>query len=121
MIDWPEQLVSDLARRRAIIMIGSGVSRHSFGLGGVQPPTWRGFLDTALNLCDPKPKHIQAALKRGQYLDACEWLKRALDDKWTQQLRTSFLTPQYKAADIHSLLYQLDTRVVLTPNFDRIY
>ena len=121
MIGWPPQLVDDLARRRAIIMIGSGVSRHSAGIGGARPPTWRGFLEEALKLCDPESGHIRNAIKRGQYLDACEWLKRHLDERWVEQLRTSFLTPKFKPAKIHTLLYQLDARVVLTPNFDRIY
>jgi hypothetical protein len=121
MISWPQQLIDDLARRRAIIMIGSGVSRHSVGIADARPPTWRGFLQEALKLCDPQPKHIKDAIRRGQYLDACEWLKRHLDDRWTQQLRASFLTPKYRSADIHRLLYQLDARIVLTPNFDRIY
>lgn len=121
MIDWPQDLVDDLARRRAIIMIGSGISRHSTGDGGVRPPTWRGFLEEAFQLCDPKPKYIKSAIIRGQYLDACEWLKRHLDERWVQQLRSSFLTPRFKPAEIHKLIYQLDARIVLTPNFDRIY
>lgn len=121
MIDWPTQLVDDLARRRAIIMIGSGVSRHSVGTDDARPPTWRGFLEGALRLCDPQPKHIRDAIRRGEYLDACEWLKRHLDDRWAQQLRESFLTPRYRPAEIHGLLYQLDVQIVLTPNFDRIY
>jgi len=121
MIDWPQQLVDDLARRRAIIMIGSGVSRHSVGAGNARPPTWRGFLLKTLSLCDPQPKHIKDAISRGQYLDACEWLKRQLEDRWAEQLRASYLTPRFKPAEIHELLYQLDARIVLTPNFDRIY
>lgn len=121
MIDWPQHLVDDLARRRAIIMIGSGVSRHSVGIGDARPPTWRGFLLEALSLCNPQPKYIEDAIRRGQYLDACEWLKRHLDDRWVQQLRASYLTPRFRPAEIHGLLYQLDARIVLTPNFDRIY
>jgi hypothetical protein len=102
-------------------MIGSGVSRHSVGEDNVRPPTWHGFLDAALNLCNPAPKHIEKAIRQGQYLDACEWLKRQLNERWSDQLRASFLTPKFKSAEIHELLYQLDSRIVLTPNFDRIY
>jgi len=121
MIDWPPQLIGDLARRRAIIMVGSGISRHSIGAGDVRPPTWRGFLNGALGLCVPKPRHIEIAIKQGQYLDACEWLKRRLEERWGQQLRATFLTPRFRAAEVHELIYQLDARIVLTPNFDRIY
>lgn len=121
MIDWPTQLIDDIARRRAIIMIGSGVSRHSFGEKNAQPPTWRGFLEQALGLLKPSPAYIKRAITSGHYLDACEWLKRHLDERWNKQLRNSFFDPKYKPAEIHALLYQLDTRIILTPNFDRIY
>jgi hypothetical protein len=102
-------------------MIGSGISRHSLGENGAKPPTWRGFLEGALAQCDPKPKHIQNAIKRGQYLDACEWLKKQIDDGWVPFLRQSFVQPKFQPAEIHKLLYQLDCRIVLTPNFDLIY
>lgn len=121
MIAWPDQLILDLARRRSIIMIGSGVSRHSQGDGGAIPPTWHNFLSDALNLCNPKPKHIQQALNRGRYLDACEWLMTALDERWAPFLRQAFLRPRYRSAKIHELIYALDSRIVLTPNFDKIY
>ena len=55
MIDWPQQLVDDLARRRAIVMIGSGVSRHSVGLSGARPPTWHGFLRCGTQPMRPQP------------------------------------------------------------------
>jgi hypothetical protein len=66
MIDWPQQLIDDLARRRAIVMIGSGVSRHSVGTGGDRPPTWHGFLEAALGLCNPSPRYIRTAIRQGQ-------------------------------------------------------
>src|SRR5271170_5437466 len=104
MINWPDQLISDLARRRALLVIGSGVSRHSKGDGDSVPPTWSMFLREALGRCGPNQKHIKDALRRGQYLDACEWIKNALDDQWTNELRSKFLTPRYKPAEIHKLL-----------------
>ena len=121
MIHWPESLVNDIARRRAIIMVGSGVSRHSTGDGEQKPSTWRGFLGEGLALCNPKPRHISTAIKNGRYLDACEWLKRTMDEKWVTHLKKSFVTPKFKPAEIHSLIYKLDSRIVLTPNFDKIY
>jgi hypothetical protein len=121
MINWPDQLIADIARRRAVLMIGSGVSRHSIGDTGVHPPTWRGFLEAALIRCHPAPKHIKNAIKRGQYLDACEWLKKYAEDDWVSILRSSFVDPKFQPAEIHKLLYQLDCRIVLTPNFDLIF
>ena len=121
MIQWPDQLITDIACRRVVLMIGSGISRHSVGQNGARPPTWRGFLEAALEQCNPKPPHIKKAIQRGQYLDACEWLKKHIDDAWVPFLRQSFVQPKFQAAEIHKLLYQLDCRIVLTPNFDLIY
>jgi hypothetical protein len=121
MISWPDQLVNDFARRRAILLIGSGISRHSVGDGGAVPPTWSMLLKGALALCNPKPAHIKLALQRGQYIDACDWLKKRLDERWIDYLRSSFLTPRFKPAPVHKSIYEIDTRIVLTPNFDKIY
>ncbi|UFS74338.1 SIR2 family protein [Tardiphaga sp. 37S4] len=121
MISWPDQLVSDIARRRAVLMIGSGISRHSVGEQSARPPTWRGFLEAALEKCNGKSAHIKKAIQKGQYLDACEWLKKHLDDEWVPLLRQSFMQPKFQPAEVHKLLYQLDCRIVLTPNFDVIY
>lgn len=121
MISWPDQLISDIARRRAVLLIGSGISRHSVGNAGVRPPTWRGFLENALAKCHPDRRDIRKAIQKGHYLDACEWLKKHLDDRWVTFLRNSFVTPKFQPAEVHRLLYQLDCRIVLTPNFDVIY
>jgi len=102
-------------------MVGSGVSRHSSGQNNQTPPTWRGFLEHSLQFCQSETKHIRQAIKRGQYLDGCEWIKRNLGDSWPRYLRESFVQPKFRPAEIHQLIYQLDCRIVLTPNFDRIY
>lgn len=54
MIEWPDGVVNDLARRRAILVIGSGISRHAVGQDGVRPPTWRQFLEQAMVDCPDK-------------------------------------------------------------------
>jgi hypothetical protein len=92
VIDWPEQLVKDIARRRAIIMLGSGISKNSEGKQGKKPPTWREFLDEALAEVPPKSRHITYALKSGDYLSACEWIKDRMDEKWNPFLTGKFLT-----------------------------
>jgi hypothetical protein len=75
VIDWPEQLIRDIARRRAIIMIGSGISKNSIGNDGLKPPTWREFLEEARDqVPPPRPRHIASAIRNGDFLSACEWL-----------------------------------------------
>lgn len=40
MIDWPERLVEDIARRRCVLFLGSGVSANSVNKEGERPKTW---------------------------------------------------------------------------------
>lgn len=123
MIEWPNSLVRDLARRRAILVIGSGVSRHSLGAGGVRPPTWAAFLTKALADCPDKAAldPISSAITSGDYLHACEWLKKRYDEAWVPYLRGTFSQPAFPPADIHQELLNLDSRIVFSLNFDDIY
>lgn len=122
MIDWPNPIVNDLARRRAIIVIGSGVSRHSTGNNGARPPTWREFLRQALEECPVQtPPHIEQAIASGDLLHACEWLKNRFDEQWNGYLRSKFQTPQFAPSKIHETIIKLDCRIVFSLNFDDIY
>lgn len=121
-IDWSE-VAPILARRRAILVIGSGISRHSVGVNGRRPPMWRDFLAQAVLDCPNKDNLdvINEALKAGDYLHACEWLKKRWDSRWISFLRDTFSAPGYKAAEIHNQILKLDSRIVFTLNFDGIY
>lgn len=122
MIDW-QGVVGDLARRRAVIVIGSGVSRHSTGNRGQCPPTWKDFLEQALKDCPDKANlsPIQSAIATGDYLHACEWLQKRFDESWVQYLRKTFSLPAFAPAEIHEHILKLDSRIVFSLNFDDIY
>jgi hypothetical protein len=121
VIDWPKQLINDIARRRAVIMIGSGISKNSVGIAGAKPPTWGEFMSDALDQVPPKSRHIQNALKSGDYLSACEWIKKRMDERWNPYLVEKFLTPEYKPNKLHEFIFSLDTSIYVTPNFDKIF
>lgn len=121
MIDWPVPLVRDLARRRAVLFLGAGVSSNSEGEGGVHPPTWREFLKSSLERCPGTKQHIRALLKDNDLLTACEIIKDRLDENWPTVLDEFFVEPKYLPSEIHLSLYKLDSSLVLTPNFDKIY
>ncbi|WP_336969705.1 SIR2 family protein [Brevundimonas aurantiaca] len=123
MVDWPDSLVNDLARRRAIIVIGSGISRHSVGENNVRPPTWRAFLTGAVQDCPDKSalEPVQAAIDTADYLHACECLKTRFDEGWVPYLRKTFSQPAFPPANIHEQVLQLDSRIVFSLNFDDIY
>lgn len=121
MINWPSSVIHAIARRRAVILIGSGVSANAAADGGQRPPTWGFFLDEAYKRLGKKVPHISAALKRYNYLEACEYLKQEHGAAWPELIRESFLTPNYKPAQIHRAIFDLDCRIVASLNFDKIY
>jgi hypothetical protein len=123
MFDWPKPLVRDVARRKSIIVIGAGVSRHSTGKNGERAPLWREFLQQAIDDC-PNQKNLQpvrAALESGDYLHCCEWLKKRYDYQWQEYLQEKFAEPAYSPALIHEKIFLLDSRVVFSLNFDDIF
>lgn len=122
MVDWPETLITDLARRRAVLLIGAGVSRHSVGKKSARPPTWEVFLRRAVVDCpESVPDYVVAAIDKGDYLHACEWIKLRFDENWTDYLRKVFQAPGFMPSDLHRALLALDARVVFSLNFDDIY
>ncbi|WP_112381371.1 SIR2 family protein [Sphingomonas carotinifaciens] len=123
MIEWQPEIVGDLARRRAVLVIGSGISRHSEGEAGKRPPTWKEFLEQAVIDCPDKSnlEPVRLALDANDYLHACEWLKKRFDEAWPGYLRTTFSRPAFKSAAIHEQILKLDSRIVFSLNFDDIY
>lgn len=44
-MDWPEKLVEDIARRRCVLFLGSGVSANSTNVAGERPKSWAAVLE----------------------------------------------------------------------------
>lgn len=121
---WPPHLLKDIARRRVVLVIGSGVSRHALGADGeARPPVWKSFLEDASKKIerDESTDHIFQAIDDGDLLHACEWMKKRFDENWTTHLRSVFVDPHYTPSELHKLLALLDIRVVFSLNFDDIY
>jgi hypothetical protein len=121
MIKWPDDVIRDIARRRCVLFLGAGISRNCTNAQGRHPKTWQEFLQEAVATVHPN-MHIRRLIVKGDFLTACEVLKRSLGrDTFVQKLREEFLLPGYKPAPIHEHIFRLDSRVVATPNFDKIY
>ncbi|WP_375454484.1 SIR2 family protein [uncultured Methylobacterium sp.] len=120
-IAWPQTLKESIARRRAVLLIGSGISANSKADDGSRPPTWGAFLERAYLLLGRRVPHIANALKHFNYLEACDYLKSEHGANWHEVVRSSFVKPNYKPADIHEHIFNLDCRIVASLNFDRIY
>lgn len=123
MIAWPAPLIDELARRRAIIFLGSGVSKNSSGIAGKRPPLWKEFLETGVKRCQDKKRsrEISKLIKESDLLTACELLHEALGAEWENLILEEFVNPQYPASETHRHIFGLDSRLVITQNFDKIY
>lgn len=121
MIIWPADLIDDIARRRCVLVIGAGVSKNSQNASGDRPKDWKEFLITASNNISGKTE-IRKQISSGDFLTACELIKKELGrDDFNTLVRNEFLNPQFQPAEIHEHIYNLDSRIVITPNFDKIY
>lgn len=125
MINWPEILIQDIARRSCVLYIGAGVSANSKAPNGERPPTWYDFLNSALMKiqCTFVQDKIRKIIENeNDYLTACEVLiKRMGEHEFHRIAREAFVTPGYRPADIHDAIYNLDSNIVITPNVDKIY
>ena len=64
MINWPKELITDIARRKCVLYIGSGISSSSKNKEGKSPATWHGFLSAILEKNKTQLKSCQKILTR---------------------------------------------------------
>lgn len=127
MIDWPDKLVQDIARRRCVLFLGSGVSANSKNADGERPKTWVEVLKLGINrlpntITKKQKGVVSKAIKNGDLLLACELLRKHLGaDDYKDLLKSEFFDKHFLKATIHEEIEQLDSRIVVTPNFDQIY
>lgn len=126
MIDWPEYLIDAIARRKSVLFLGSGISANSCNDEGKHPLTWEAFLKDILVKRSAKLSKQKAVIEQminvNDYLTACEIIVETLGDNDFGELAANeFRRPGYKPSNIHEAVYQLDSRLVLTPNVDKIY
>lgn len=121
MISWDDEVVGAIARRRSVIMIGSGVSKNSINAAGRRPASWEDFLRSASSALG-NPKVIVDLIDQRDYLTACELIKQRLSaDRFTSLIQSEYQQPGYQKANIHEHIYNLDPSIVASPNFDVIY
>jgi len=121
MIAWDEIIIDSIARRRAVLVVGSGVSRNSSNDKGERPASWDGFLRCCAFEYG-NPAHLLEVISRKDYLLGCQLLKTIMGrDKFVERVQAEFQLKKFKAAEIHKCLYELDTAITISPNFDNIY
>lgn len=124
MIKWEDYLVKELALRRCIIVIGSGISKNSSSQSGSRPKTWEEFLTEAAKKVSSVAarRDIKQLIVHNDYLTACEVIKDSIGNtNFNDLMMDEFHTPGFNADGIHESIFKLDARIIVTPNFDNIY
>lgn len=122
-MDWPEDLILELARKRCVVFLGSGISANATDVDGNHPPTWSKFLEDGNGIvAEPEHSIIEKCISNYEYLMACELLRKQLgNDSFDDLLKKEFCGNGFSPADIHKYIFSLDSRITITPNFDKIY
>ena len=122
-MDWPDDLVLELARKRCVLFLGSGISANATDKDGNHPPTWRKFLEEGnKKVSDSDKDVIKKCIDGYEYLMACELLRKKLgDNAFDELLKQMFRGVGFDFAPIHEDIFKLDSRITITPNFDKIY
>jgi len=124
MIEWPEDLINDIAARRSVLFLGAGVSKNSENAQGEHPMSWKEFLLhlAALIPAENNKDDVRECVSDGDLLTACELIRRYLQhDGFKTALLREFTDKKFQPAKIHEHLTRVDSRFVLTTNFDKLY
>lgn len=124
MINWPDSLIRDISLRKCVLVLGAGISMNSQNALGLRPKSWLEFLNHAVDLvADVKyKKSIKQLIKSNDYLTACELIKKQLGNAgFVDLLQNEFHIPGFIPSEVHRTIFNLDARIVITPNFDNIY
>jgi hypothetical protein len=124
MITWPKDLVQDIASRRSVLFLGAGVSKNAQNAKGERPMDWSQYLGHLASLlpAGDKRSEVEALISQEDLLTACELVRAFLgDDQFKTALLSEFSDKAFQPAKIHDALSRVDSRFVLTTNFDKLY
>ena len=123
---WPDNLVEELAYRRCLIFLGSGISATAKNDAVESPDTWGAFLDNVKskmkNPSEDDKKFVEDMLKKQNYLLALQAIADLCDSgEYSNYLKSQYLRGKYKPSKVYELIKDLDSKIVVTTNFDKLY
>ncbi len=124
MIIWPRTLVNEVAKRRCIFFLGAGVAASAKDISGVSPMNWRDFLISAINLVPDVSVKIQITnlVEQNKLLLALQAISDESDKgDYRRFLDECFNSGTFEPSELHQIIFNLDSRLVITTNFDKIY
>jgi len=124
MIEWPTEVIRDIAARRSVLFLGAGVSRNAQNSQGIRPREWSAYLEHLASLVQ-EPTHKEEILhcvKDYDLLTACELARKHLSaSAFKTEMLKEFSGNAYRPTQIHDDLSLIDSRLVMTTNFDKLY
>jgi hypothetical protein len=123
MINWPTPLVHEIFRERCILFLGAGVSASSVDGKGARPLTWETFLQKACEIVTDTSKRASVAklVEERRYLVALQAIKDLSNPSAYRDLLDRNFNAGFQPSDLHRAIYDLNARIVITTNFDKIY
>ena len=125
MITWPENLIEELAYKRALLVLGSGVSATSQNDKGLRPKTWSKFLEDAKTLMENKNcevNFVDKMIAEKNYLMALQTIYADCDSGvYSDFLKKEFTRPKFQPSLVHQARKEIDSKIVISTNFDKIY
>jgi hypothetical protein len=123
MIAWPTALIREIVQERCILFLGAGVSATARDTGGSSPPSWSDFLTEALKLVHSSQdkEQIQELIKQRRLLTALQGIQDSADRTDYINLLNRHYNRPYQPSRLHEIIAQIDCRIVITTNFDKIY
>ncbi|MGJ5203515.1 SIR2 family protein [Bradyrhizobium sp. HKCCYLR20261] len=113
-------LLDDLAREKAVLFLGAGVSASAKTSTGGKIADWNTFLAALCNdVPEPIASQVRALIQAKDYLLAGEILQSALADGWESKITEHFGQKATPSA-LHASLIALSQRIILTTNFDKL-
>lgn len=123
MITWPAALVHEIYRERCVLFLGAGVSASSRDDKGNRPLTWDKFLEKACGLVQDKKKQgaIRKLIAERKYLVALQAIRDLSNPSNYRDLLDECYNGKFQPSELHQAIYDLNARIVITTNFDKIY
>lgn len=125
VVNWPHALVEELADRRAVIVLGSGVTARSINDAGNTPPTWASLVTGLSTRCvsdELVRQQVGDLVGNGKFPQAAEEVRTNADPQsFARALRAELVDPKFHPSGAHNDVMTLDAPIVINLNYDRIF
>lgn len=125
-IQWPKNLIEELAYNRGIVFTGAGLSATASNNSGSRMPGWNQTIEEAKALIPSTSteilEYIESSLRNKDYLGALQCIQDYSDSgSYSALMRETFMRGSFTASKAHEFIMKLNLKVIVTTNFDTIY